>query len=173
LLLFSVLSDQEKLELWQRAIRASLAESIPIAEIMTKTLKDGQIPIETFPEDPQVLRKLYNEIFTAKDFPITHELLAERLIQASLRTKWTGLRKASWLADVARETGNADLEIENLTIILGLDRSNVPLLKRILTLHIEKKQAEKARGFLRQLVRAAPSDPAIESFNQQLAGIEP
>lgn len=173
LLLFSVLSDQEKLELWQRAIRASLAESIPIAEIMTKTQKDGQIPIETFPEDPQVLRKLYNEIFTAKDFTITHELLAERLIQASLRTKWTGLRKASWLADVARETGNADLEIENLTIILGLDRSNVPLLKRILTLHIEKKQAEKARGFLRQLVRAAPSDPAIESFNQQLAGIEP
>jgi hypothetical protein len=173
LLFYSVLSDQEKLNLWQKAIRSSLVESIPIAEIMTKTYTDGQIPIETFPEDAQILRKLYNETFKEKDFPITHGLLGDRLIQASSKTKWTGMRKASWMADVARETGNADLEIENLTIILGLDRNNVPLLKRILTLLIEKKQPEKARGFLRQLVRAAPSDPAIESFNQQLAGIEP
>jgi hypothetical protein len=173
LLFHSVLSDQEKLDLWRRAIRANLAESIPIAEIMTKTHTDGQIPIETFPDDPQILRKLYNEIFKEKEFPVTHELLGDRLIQASSKTKWTGMRKASWLAEVARETGNADLEIENLTIILGLDRSNVPLLKRILTLLIEKREAEKARGYLRQLVRAAPSDPAIESLNQQLAGIEP
>lgn len=173
LLFNSVLSDQEKLNLWQKAIRANLAESIPIAEIMTKTYTDGQIPIETFPDDPQILRKLYNETFKEKEFPITHGLLGDRLIQASSKTKWTGMRKASWMADVARETGNADLEIENLTIILGLDRNNVPLLKRILTLLIEKKQPEKARGFLRQLVRAAPSDPAIESINQQLAGIEP
>jgi predicted Zn-dependent protease len=77
------------------------------------------------------------------------------------------------MADIARETGRSDLEIENLTIILGLDRSNVPLLKRLVSLLIEAGQKEKARSTLRQLIRAAPSDPAIDSFNQQLAGMEP
>ena len=173
LIYHAVLSDQEKLDLWQRALRANRAESIPIAEIMAGTYKDGQIPIETFPLDPGVLRKIYNEIFTAKAFPTTHEQLADKLIQASTQSPWTGLRKATWMADVSRETGKVDLEIENLTIILGLDRSNVPLLKRIVTLLIETKQKDKARGFLRQLVRAAPSDPSIESFNQQLDGMEP
>jgi hypothetical protein len=173
LIYHSVLSDQEKLELWKQAIRANRAESIPIAEIMAKSYKDGEIPIETFPEDPQVLRKLYNVTFNFKEFPATHEQLAERLVQASLKSKWTGLRKATWMADIARETGKAELEIENLTIILGLDRSNVAHLKRIIALLIDAKEKDKAGGFLRQLVRAAPSDPEIEAFNKQIAGLEP
>jgi predicted Zn-dependent protease len=49
----------------------------------------------------------------------------------------------------------------------------VPLLKRLVSLLIEAGQKEKARSTLRQLIRAAPSDPAIDSFNQQLAGMEP
>jgi hypothetical protein len=173
LLLHSVLSEQERLDLWQRAVRADRKESIPIARVMTGMYLDGQIPIETFPEDPQVLRKLYNEVFTQKSYPETHELLADRLVEASSKVSWTGLRKSTWMADIARETGRSDLEIENLTIILGLDRSNVPLLKRLVTLLIEAGQKDKARSTLRQLIRAAPSDPAIDSFNQQLAGMEP
>ena len=38
---------------------------------------------------------------------------------------------------------------------------------------IDAGQKDKARSTLRQLIRAAPSDPAIDSFNQQLAGMEP
>ena len=173
LLLHSVLSEQERLDLWQRAVRADRKESIPIARVMTGMYLDGQIPIETFPEDPQVLRKLYNEVFTQTSYPATHELLADRLVEASSKVPWTGLRKSTWMADIARETGRSDLEIENLTIILGLDRSNVPLLKRLVKLLIEAGQKDKARSTLRQLIRAAPSDPAIDSFNQQLAGMEP
>jgi hypothetical protein len=173
LLLHSVLNEQERLDLWTRAVRADRKESIPIAKIMTEMYPDGQIPIATFPEDPQVLRKLYNEVFTQKAYPATHELLADRLVQASAKVPWTGLRKSSWMADIARETGRTDLEIENLTIILGLDRNNVPLLKRLVTLLIETGQKEKARSTLRQLMRTSPSDPAIDSFNQLLAGMEP
>jgi hypothetical protein len=77
------------------------------------------------------------------------------------------------MADIARETGSIDLEIQNLTIILGLDRSNVPHLKRIISLLIESKQKDKAQGFLRQLLRASPSDPSIETLNQQIDGIVP
>ena len=167
------LSDQEKLDLWKRAIRASRAESVPIAEIIAKTYKDDQVPIETFPEDPQVLRKIYNQTFTPENFPITHKLLGQKLIESSSKLPWSGLRKANWMADIARETGSTDLEIQNLTIILGLDRSNVPHLKRIISLLIDSKEKDKAQGFLRQLVRAAPSDPAIETLNQQIDGIEP
>lgn len=167
------LSDQEKLDLWKTAIRANRAEAVPIAEIIAKTYRDDQVPIEVFPSEPQVLRKIYNQIFTSQNFPNTHKQLGEKLIASSSKLPWPGLRKANWMADIARETGSIDLEIQNLTIILGLDRSNVPHLKRIISLLIESKQKDKAQGFLRQLLRASPSDPSIETINQQIDGIEP
>jgi hypothetical protein len=167
------LSDQEKLDLWKTAIRANRAEAVPIAEIIAKTYRDDQVPIEVFPSEPQVLRKIYNQIFTSQNFPNTHKQLGEKLIASSSKLPWPGLRKANWMADIARETGSIDLEIQNLTIILGLDRSNVPHLKRIISLLIESKQKDKAQGYLRQLLRASPSDPSIETINQQIDGIEP
>lgn len=173
LLFHPVLNEEEKLSLWQPAIAASLAESIPIAGIIAKTYPDDQIPVDLFPDSPQTLRKIYNEIFTANEFPITHEKIGEKLVLASSKLPWTGLRKATWMADVARETGKVDLEIQNLTIILGLDRSNVPQIKRMLTLLIDTKQKDKAKGFLRQLMRESPSEPEIDTFNQQIDGIQP
>lgn len=170
LLYHRVISEQERQELWRQGIRVDRRESLNVARVMSGMYVDGQIPLDVFPEDARILRSLYNEIFTQEAFPLTHGVLGERLMEASQKLPWTGTRKALWMSEVARETGDSVVELENLELVLQLDRDNVPLLKRVVELLLERNEGERAREYVKMLTRLAPKDPFVERTEKQLMG---
>lgn len=170
LLYHRVISEQERQELWRQGIRVDRRESFSVARVMSGMYADGQIPLDVFPEDARILRSLYNEIFTQESFPLTHGVLGERLMEASQKLPWTGTRRALWMSEVARETGDSVLELENLELVLQLDRDNVPLLKRVVELLLERNEEERAREYMKMLTRLAPKDPFVERTEKRLMG---
>lgn len=113
---------------------------------------------------------MYNDVFTQETFPLTHRVLGERLMEASKKLPWTGTRKAAWMSEVARETGNSEIELENLELVLQLDRDNVPLLKRVVELLLQKQESDRAKEYMKMLTRLAPNDPYVQRTEKQLMG---
>jgi DNA-binding SARP family transcriptional activator len=57
-----------------------------------------------------------------------------------------------------------------LELVLQLDRDNVPLLKRVVELLLERNEVERAREYVKMLTRLAPKDPFVERTEKQLMG---
>ena len=93
LIYYPVMKESERGELWRRAMHADSSEAITIGRVMSELYADGTVPIETFPEDPQILRTLHNDIFKPQLFPNTNRILSDKLLEASKKLPWTGLRK--------------------------------------------------------------------------------
>lgn len=170
LLYHRVLGEQERQELWRKGIRVDRRESNNIARVMSGIYADGEVPLDVFPEDARILRSMYNDVFTQETFPLTHRVLGERLMEASKKLPWTGTRKAAWMSEVARETGNSEIELENLELVLQLDRDNVPLLKRVVELLLQKQESDRAKEYMKMLTRLAPNDPYVQRTEKQLMG---
>lgn len=170
LLYHRVISEQQRQELWRLGIRVDRRESFSVARVMSGLYADGQVPLDVFPEDARILRSLYNEVFTQEAFPLTHRVLGERLMEASRKLPWTGTRRALWMSEVSRETGDSVMELENLELVLQIDRDNVPLLKRVVELLLQRNEEGRAREYMKMLTRLVPKDPFVERTEKQLMG---
>lgn len=169
LLFHQVLDEAGREELWRQAIRVDVRETIGVARVVSGLYADGQVPLDVFSSNAIVLRKMFNEVFTEELFPQTHRRLGEKLMEASSKMPWTGTRKAVWMSEVARETGDRQVELENLELVLQLDRENVALLKRAVELLIDSGEMERAREYVKLLLRIVPNDPFTQRVMLQLA----
>ena len=169
LLFHQVLDEARREELWRQAIRVEVRETLGVARVVSGLYADEKVPLDVFPSNAIVLRKMFNEVFTEKLFPQTHRRLGEKLMEASSKLPWTGTRKAVWMSEVARETGDRKIELENLELVLQLDRENVALLKRAVELLIDSGEMERAREYVKLLLRIAPKDPFTQRVMLQLA----
>ena len=169
LLFHQVLNETDREDLWRQAIRVDVRETIGVARVVSGLYADGQVPLDVFPSNAIVLRKMFNEVFTQELFPQTHGRLGEKLMEASSKLPWTGTRKAVWMSEVARETGDRQVELENLELVLQLDRENLALLKRAVELLIDSGEMERAREYVKLLLRIAPNDPFTQRVMLKLA----
>lgn len=169
LLFHQVLDEARREELWRQAIRVDVRETLGVARVVSGLYADEKVPLDVFPSNAIVLRKMFNEVFTEELFPQTHRRLGEKLMEASSKLPWTGTRKAVWMSEVARETGDRKIELENLELVLQLDRENVALLKRAVELLIDSGEMERAREYVKLLLRIAPKDPFTQRVMLQLA----
>jgi hypothetical protein len=169
LLFHQVLDEARREELWRQAIRVDVRETLGVARVVSGLYADEKVPLDVFPSNAIVLRKMFNEVFTEELFPQTHRRLGEKLMEASSQLPWTGTRKAVWMSEVARETGDRKIELENLELVLQLDRENVALLKRAVELLIDSGEVERAREYVKLLLRIAPKDPFTQRVMLQLA----
>ncbi|MEY2612487.1 MAG: hypothetical protein RL069_1299 [Planctomycetota bacterium] len=169
LLFHQVLDEARREELWRQTIRVEVRETLGVARVVSGLYPDDQVPLDVFPSNAIVLRKMFNEVFTEELFPQTHRRLGEKLMEASSQLPWTGTRKAVWMSEVARETGDRKIELENLELVLQLDRENVALLKRAVELLIDSGEMERAREYVKLLLRIAPKDPFTQRVMLQLA----
>jgi hypothetical protein len=161
ILVSSEIDRDELMKIWQQAIQTSPTAAIDIGKVIATMTSDDDVPIDFFPKVGPVLRNLASTAFTAKDFPKTHAKLSELALEASRELPWPTLKKSLWMADVANEAGNYDVEIENLRISLQFRPNNTPLLIRLGERLLDVEDTSGANEVIRTLERAAIQESSV------------
>ncbi|MFN7732425.1 MAG: O-antigen ligase family protein [Pirellula sp.] len=164
------LDREELMKFWTIAIRTQPASAIEVGKVMATMYRDDEVPVDFFPKSAPVLRRLASEVFTAVDFPNTHRQLRELTVETSADLRWPTLKKSLWIADVAREAGKTQLEIDYLRICLQFQPNDAKLLERLSDRLIAEGDVVGAREAIRSLERAEPGNEQVQRTAQQLYG---
>lgn len=110
-----VAGDNAKSEaLWSDAFKLSTYRVPAAATILAADTPDDSVPIEIFPADPAILNQLLMTPFDPTRFPKTNARLWERIESAAEQLSVDHTHRAVWLAAVASQKGDKELELQYL-----------------------------------------------------------
>ena len=169
ILMSAALSREQLMPLWKTIIRTSPAAALGVGRLVASLYDDASVPVDLFPLQPQVLRNLAAQIFDKNAFPITHAQILEKGLNAGKTMRMPIAKKSLWLADTAREAGNASVEIENLRVCIQFYPKDTSLQVRLTERLIEQRDKDGAKDSLRQLMRSLPNDPVVKQLSERVA----
>ncbi|MBM3965302.1 MAG: O-antigen ligase family protein [Planctomycetes bacterium] len=169
ILMSTTLSRDQLIPLWKTVIKTSPAAAIGVGRLIATLYDDASVPVELFPVQPQVLRNLAAQVFDKNSFPTTHSLILEKGLAVGKAMRMPIAKKSLWLADTAREAGNALVEIENLRICIQFYPKDTSLQVRLTERLIEQGDKDGAKDSLRQLMRSLPNDPIVKQLSERVA----
>jgi len=163
-----VLTEDERKDLWRTAMRTSQATSLAIGRVMKTIYTDDAVPSEIFSDNPRILRRLARDVFLKDRYPSTHASLLARALAIGPTHEKSPSTKARWMADVAYEAGELELEIEHLKRYLQADPFELKMQFRLIERLIEIGNLADAEELLEKARGEAPKDPAIRRLTQSL-----
>ena len=169
ILMSAALSREQLMPLWKTIIRTSPSAALGVGRLVASLYDDASVPVDLFPLQPQVLRNLAAQIFDKNAFPITHAQILEKGLNAGKTMRMPIAKKSLWLADTAREAGNASVEIENLRVCIQFYPKDTSLQVRLTERLIEQRDKDGAKDSLRQLMRSLPNDPVVKQLSERVA----
>jgi len=169
ILMSGVIARERLIPIWKTIIRTSPSATLGVGRLVSSLYEDDSVPIELFPNQPQVLRTLATQVFGEKLFPSTHAQLLELALDAGKSMRQPIAKKSLWLADTAREAGNANVEIENLRVCIQFYPNDVSLQVRLTERLIEQGDKVEAKDSLRELMRNLPNDPRVKQLSERVA----
>lgn len=169
ILMSVVLSREQLIPFWKTIIRTSPSAAIGVGRLVASLYDDASVPVELFPSQPQVLRMLAAQVFDRNAYPITHALILAKGLDAGKSMRMPIAKKSLWLADTAREAGNASVEIENLRVCIQFYPKETSLQVRLTERLIDQGDKEGAKDALRQLMRSSPNDPVVKQLSERVA----
>lgn len=169
ILMSVALSREQLMPLWKTVIRTSPSAAIGVGRLVASLYDDASVPVDLFPVQPQVLRNLASQVFDKNAFPLTNALILEKGLNAGKTMRMPIAKKSLWLADTAREAGNASVEIENLRVCIQFYPKDTSLQVRLTERLIEQGDKDGAKDSLRQLMRSLPNDPTVKQLSERVA----
>lgn len=161
--------DREKSEeLWQQVMKMSPSRFTAVASVIATDTADEDIDLDSFPQQPAVMRSLHVNPFTADKFPITYERLWERLGKLAEAMPLDHPHRAFWMAKTAEYYGDTEKELEFLEEVV---RRN-PLQKEARLEWVNKLTAagefDLAQTQAEYCLTLSPDDPATQAALEQI-----
>jgi O-Antigen ligase len=100
--------------LWMDAFKLSTYRVSSVATLLAADTPDESISVDIFPADPAVLNQLLMNPFEPERFPKTNARLWEKIEKTATELSVEHPHRAIWLAAVASQKGDKEMELEFL-----------------------------------------------------------
>lgn len=102
------------LKFWRQTLRLSPGYGARVASIIALDLDDEKVPVDIFADDLGVLKQITTSPFSEEKFPVTNELLWERIKAAAEALSAFEPGRWQWLAEIASKEGDTEKELDCL-----------------------------------------------------------
>ncbi len=153
---------------WRRSMSIDRTQVRSVATLVAQRIPDGEIDLDAFPEDMELLEQVARKHLTLTKFPKSNWEIWNRIADLAKKLPEKDYRRWIWLAKAAYYHGDWMLETECLERATRIRSSDPQVFLRLATLYANEQDFGKALDAIERGIISSVNDSALNRLREEI-----